>query len=69
MTKRELETFVTEWSEKAAAHVLRDERVALKQNENYWRRMMAAHVGEPEQVAALDLLRAGLIQKAIDRAA
>lgn len=69
MTNRDLETFVTEWAEKAAAYVLQGEKVRLKQNENYWRRMLVAHVENQDQRAALELLRAGLIQQAIDRAA
>jgi hypothetical protein len=69
MTSHELETFTEEWAAEAARHSLAGDTLRLQQNENYWRRILLAHVAVPEQRQALAVLRRGLFVKATGEAA
>lgn len=69
MTNQELETFVEGWAREAARHSLSGDQLQLQQNENYFRRVMVAHVGDPMQRESLALLRRALFQRAVEEAA
>jgi len=69
LSNEELERFVKDWAEKAAQASVAGDTLRLQQNENYFRRVMIAHVESPEQREALSILRRALFQQAIDRAA
>jgi hypothetical protein len=69
MTSHELETFTQEWAEAAARHSLAGDTLRLQQNENYWRRILLAHVAVGAQRNALAVLRRALFVKATGEAA
>jgi len=65
MSGAELERFVQEWAKEAARHGASGDVLRLQQNENYWRRVMLAHVEDPAQRQSLTVLRRALVQKAL----
>lgn len=65
MTGPELEIFAQDWARQAAQHAATGNALRLQQNENYWRRMMLAHVADPQQRQALAILRRSLFVDAI----
>jgi hypothetical protein len=69
VTNAELETFVTDWARRAARYSLAGDVERLQQNENYYRRVMLAHVGNELQREALAVVRRSVFQQEVDRAA
>lgn len=69
MSNEQIEEFVTEWARQAARHSLAGDTLRLQQNENYYRRVMLAHVESQEQREELALLRRSMFQQEVDRAA
>jgi hypothetical protein len=69
MNPNELETFTLDWARQAAEHGRNGNQLRLQQNENYWRRMMLAHVPEQGRREALALVRRAEYQRCIEEAA
>lgn len=69
MSPMELETFVTEWAKEAARHSVAGNTLRLQQNENYFRRVLLAHVPEQPAREALALLRRATFQRYVEEAA
>lgn len=66
MMPNELKRFTEQWAAEAAEHAMRGDAVRMQQNENYWRRILLAHVTDPQQRMALSVLRRALVQQKLD---
>lgn len=67
MNSQELEKFTMEWAAQAAKYSRDGDMARLQQNENYWRRVLLAHVADPLQRGALSLARRALVAEHLER--
>lgn len=67
MSTSDLEQFMNDWAAEAAKHSRAGNDLRLQQNENYWRRVLLAHVADPEQRLALGIARRALVAEHLAR--